>query len=199
MPIHKVGFVLPTSTTFYTHSFCPFAHRVHIALKLSSFDYVHKEVDLYGVSKPRELVTAQVPVFIVDQQLMTESEDILDYIQSTSMIFNDINIDQRKWYKNIMSRELLPAGKKAVLERSTSDMFSILKNIEEHHSFTNSNFLASDLPSIVDCSVLPFLYRIDNEFGINEDEYPSLSKWLKKMLNITEVKETIPESWWWWW
>lgn len=201
MPIHSVNFLLPTTTTLYTHNFCPFAHKVLIALKLSNFDYDTIEVDLYGNSKPKELVTGQVPVFIVNQQLMTESEDILDYIQTNDMIFNDINLDKRKWYKNIMGNYLLPAGKKAVLRRSTSDMFNILKEIEEYHSSSSSfNFLASkDLPSITDCSVFPFLYRIDTEFGINENEYPSLSRWLKQMLNMTQIRETIPNSWWWWW
>ena len=48
---------------------------------------------------------------------------------------------------------------------------------------------------IVDCKPLVTGKRL----GINENEYPSLSRWLKQMLNMTQVRETIPNSWWWWW
>lgn len=64
-------------------------------------------------------------------------------------------------------------------------------------------YLAGDGLTVADCAAFPFLWRIDQEFGIgggtNEHE-ANLRAWLDKCMENEAVKRTIPEQgWWWWW
>ena len=135
MPIQPVNFALPSVTTLFSHTYCPFAQRAFLALELYDLDrdYKFEQVELYGGKKPKYLINRKVPVLVHDNQLITESEDILDYIHThtTTGSIESPNIDTRNYYKNIINGKLNKSGREACLNRNEASMYSVLNEIEE--------------------------------------------------------------------
>jgi len=93
-------------------------------------------------------------------------------------------------------RDLLPLGKQVVLGMgpSTSALQKKLKSLDEN---VVGPYLCGESVTIADCAAFPFLWRLDQEFGL--DECPRLDAWLAHCKRQGAFSKTIERSWWWWW
>ena len=191
---------------FVTNKMCPFAQKAWIALEASDTPYDLKEVSLYGSGgKPSWFLklnpAGTVPVLVDsrsdDVNVYPDSELILDYIKDFSTLHEqDKNIDEEKvqQWREIVSKKIIPIGKKAVLGRSESDLFALLKEID---SEIEGPYLCGDHITVADCAAFPFVWRIADEFGLERGS--RLESWLKKCNETSCFKKTVQGSWWWWW
>ena len=101
-------------------------------------------------------------------------------------------------WRKLISKKLVPVGKSAVLGGSLPKLRSLLKEL---NSNVEGPYLVGDKMTVADCCAFPFLWRIDQEFGIGGDESEeNLRAWLDKCTNTESIKRTIPaQGWWWWW
>lgn len=191
------------SVQFITNKMCPFAQKAWIALEVSQTPYVLKEVSLYGTNgKPAWFMkfnpAGTVPVIETqDGSVYADSELILDYVHEMSTLHSqEKNIDEakvRKWRKKIL-QNIIPIGKKAVLGGSKHDLFELLKELDDE---VEGPFLCGETVTIADCAAFPFLWRINDEFGLEEGS--KLKNWLEVCEGTKCFKTTIHSSWWWWW
>ncbi len=102
-----------------------------------------------------------------------------------------------------MNEQLIPIGKKAVLGGSKQKLYALLEEMdtklqtEKSSSIHQKQFLCGDSITVADCCLFPFLWRIDQEYGI--DNYKSLQTWLNTCKNEESFQKTIQRAWWWWW
>lgn len=207
-------------TQFVTNKRCPFAQKAWIALEASEHPYQMREVSLYGAGgKPdwfwKLNPQGTVPIVAVkdggDAQdvVFADSELILDAVSDgrvsgkegllqTSELSEDENACVAKWRK-VLSKQLVPVGKSAVLGGSVPKLRSLLSELDD---MVEGPYLAGEKITVADCAAFPFLWRIDQEFGIggaseNEDK---LRAWLDQCIDTPSIKRTIPaQGWWWWW
>ena len=199
MPVVNYAGQLPSGTTLYTHLYCPLAQRAYAALQLySSVDtWKLEEVDLYGGSKPRVLVNGKVPVLAVEGEfLVTESEDILDFIHEQNT--RSMDLGRREEWRSLVNDRLAPAGKKAVLSRDKMALQEVLNEMECLLQAHGTPFLASEeAPSVADCSAFPFIWRINDEFGL--DKFPILREYIERLSVMESLRTTVNQPYWWWW
>lgn len=140
-----------------------------------------------------------VPVLATndDDEIYPDSELILDYIKESSRLHGqDKGIDETKVqsWRETVSREIIPIGKRAVLGGSPHDLFELLKRIDDD---VDGPYLCGDCITVADCAAFPFLWRIDNEFGLESGS--KLKDWLDLCSDTSCFKKTIQGAWWWWW
>ena len=173
-------------------------------LVASSTPYTLKEVSLYGSGgKPSWFMKLNpdgtVPVLVSsdEKDIYPDSELILDHIIKVSDLHSQHeNIDEIKvqsWRRNI-SQQIIPIGKRAVLSGSKSDLYDLLEKLDDD---VIGPFLCGKSISIADCAAFPFLWRINDEFGL--DNNSKLKKWLNLCSETDCFKKTVQKSWWWWW
>ena len=111
--------------------------------------------------------------------------------------------------------QMLPIGKQAVLSgRRKQQQIAALQqylhdNLEcrlsaimsSSSSSCSSLFLVGDHVTIADCHAFPFLWRLDQEFGLDDSlKCPKLAAWVQHCSQIPAFAKTLPtSSWWWWW
>jgi len=182
---------------------CPFAQKSWIALEASHTPYTLKEVSLYGAGgKPAWFMkmnpAGTVPVIKThDGNVYPDSELILDYVHDSSALHSqEKNIDEakvQKWRTNI-SQHIIPIGKKAVLGGSKYDLFELLKELDDE---VEGPYLCGETVTVADCAAFPFLWRINDEFGLEKGS--KLKNWLEVCEETNCFKKTIQSAWWWWW
>ena len=201
------------------------AQKAWIALEASNTPYTLEEISLYGSNgKPSWFLklnpAGTVPVLNIDTSngnvVLPDSDLILDYIHdnglSTSSTSTDTtNKEKIDSWRDIVNTKLIPIGKKAVLSSGSSsskqklydllsDMDTKLSNEQQQYNNDNKNtkYLCGNEITVADCCLFPFLWRIDQEFGI--EEYTNLNQWLHTCCRNEDVfGKTIQRSWWWWW
>jgi glutathione S-transferase len=185
----------------FSHSMCPFAQRALIGLNLAGKPFNIEQIDLYG-HKPSWFLAmnpkGQVPVLRHNENIVLESEDILDYICSN--INEDVAADteERLWWRESINGSLLKAGKDAVYAgRADSKLTDLLRKMDSRTGLNDGPFLAGSRATIVDASAFPFIYRLNKEFGLSGCE--NLSAWLTHVSSIEEFSSSVAEPWWWWW
>ncbi|KAL3789560.1 hypothetical protein ACHAW5_007911 [Stephanodiscus triporus] len=211
-----------TTIRFVTNGRCPYAQKAWIALEASGCVYETTEVSLYGPGgKPgwflRMNPRGTVPVVAVvaggvdddDYVVFSDSESILDAVGDGvvaaegargALCTDGLSADERaladRWRGSIADR-LIPVGKSAVLRGSLSELRSLLKEL---NTLVVGPYLVGEGLSLADCAAFPFLWRIDQEFGITGDGEENLRSWLDKCMETEPIKRTIPvKGWWWWW
>ena len=109
-----------------------------------------------------------------------------------------IQVEERLYWKEKVNGDISRTGKTAVYTQDTSDLFSVLQDVELHLQNHGLKYLASEeKPSIADASAFPFLWRLSVEFGLRE--FPQLNDWLTRMIACEAVQQTVCTPWWWWW
>ena len=196
---------------FITNTWCPYAQKAWIALEASNCEYQMQEVKLYGSGgKPDwfwELnPKGTVPIVVVKDKIgktvLADSEDILDAVMD-GRIKGDGNMSIytegstiSKW-REIISKQLVPVGKSAVLGGSKTKLQSLLKEIDSH---VVGPYLTGDKFTVADAAAFPFIWRLNNEYGLGSDDTKQLHAWLELCSKDESVKKTIPtQGWWWWW
>jgi len=175
---------------FVTNRQCPFAHKAWIALEESQRPFEMEEISLYGPNgKPdwfwKLNPAGTVPVLVAGGQVLPDSDDILDYLDTESGL-------GKEW--RTVVNDMLPAAKQAVLSRNERALQECLMPLEETFD-AETTYLTGDDLSIADCHAFPFLWRIDNEFGLP----PKLEQWVQTMKERPAVAKTCVKSYWWWW
>ena len=196
-----------TEARFLTNTMCPYAQKAWIALECAGIPYRLEEISLYGAGgKPKwfwELnPQGTVPVLVCGcgDMVLPDSDMILDAIErrnidgaAFSLVEANNNEQVREW-RTTINNKLIPAGKQAVLSGSTQTLFGLLRTLDGK---VESPFLVGDAVTTADCHAFPFLWRIHQEFGL--DNYPSLKQWLDHCGRHPGFRGTIQQSWWWWW
>lgn len=187
------------------HRFVLLAQKAWIALEASGCTYEMEKIPLYGVGgKPKWFLklnpAGTVPVLTHKDHVVPDSELILDYIANGSiggaskLVRKNKNSDLSDKWRDIIKQRVVPIGKKAVLGGGRCELMELLKEIDNE---VVGPFLCGDSVSVADCAAFPFLWRINDEFGL--DSCPKLSKWLNMCSEMDAFKKTIQTSWWWWW
>jgi glutathione S-transferase len=197
-------------TQFITNKMCPYAQKAWIALESSGIPYELREVSLYGPGgKPdwfwKLNPRGTVPVVTMNggNDVYADSELILDAVGDISEGIltrtSDLSDEERtqvsKW-RDIVSKKLTPIGKSAVLGGSMPKLRSLLK---EMNDVVVLPYLVGERMTLADCAVFPFLWRIDQDYGIGSDGEEKLREWLNTCLKTETIKGTVVRSWWWWW
>jgi len=210
-------------TQFVTNKRCPFAQKAWIALEASDCPYEMREVSLYGAGgkpdwfwemNPR----GTVPVVAAkdgggEDLVLADSELILDAVGDGSIgssvkrgdisggvlaLSNELNTEEKSLvdeWRDCISKKLIPIGKSAVLGGSLPKLRELLR---EMNDMVVGPYLAGERMTLADCAAFPFLWRINEEFGINDQK--NLNDWLNNCVENESIKRTIPaQGWWWWW
>jgi len=200
----------PSSTRFITNRACPFAQKAWIALQVCGAPYEMKEVSLYGSNgKPAWFMELNpdgtVPVLECygGAIILPDSDLILDKICEGAVEggtkLRATNEEMETLVKEFREdiATMLPVGKAVVLgDRGRRDeLFGILKCMNDK---VVGPYLCGPIVTIADCAAFPFLWRLDNEFGL-EKECPRLKEWLSKCGEMEAFSKTVQGSWWWWW
>jgi len=185
---------------------CPAsAQKAWIALELSDCEYILEEIELYGKNgKPEYFLrlnpAGTVPVLVSGRDVFADSEDILDYLSGGNL--GGILIDEEaegaaKWRKTVTDR-ITPVGKRAVVDNfvmGSNDLFALLEEVDKE---VVGPYLCGKQPSSADCAAFPFLWRIDDEFGL-PDTCKKLKAWLLTCNENPNFQKTVQPMWWWWW
>lgn len=200
-----------------TNKKCPFAQKAWLALECSQIPYKMEEISLYGAGgKPAWFwklnPAGTVPVLVQElgsnTQVWPDSDLILKAIAEGEVLHdkNKLKISELdsqaidEWRKSI--NEMLPIGKKAVSgQGNKSSLAKLLQDeLESKLSNDNTDYLVGNSITIADCHAFPFLWRLDQEFGLaNGLNCPKLGDWVDKRSKQAEFRKTIQSAWWWWW
>ena len=71
--------------------------------------------------------------------------------------------------------------------------------LKEMNDMVVGPYLCGESMTLADCALFPFLYRIDQDYGIEGDDEKQLRDWLDVCLKTETIKSTVVRSWWWWW
>lgn len=141
----KASTAAASTIEFFTHCWCPFAHRVWLSLEDKQFPYKLVEIDLYG-GKPKWFLDLNpkglVPVLRHNDRVICESNDICQYLEhlyassrgGASHEAGSGAAGTEEWTK-WGDAELLPNGRRAILGGSAGDntaMLSVLQHLEQH-------------------------------------------------------------------
>lgn len=197
-------------TQFITNKMCPYAQKAWIALESSGNPYELREISLYGPGgKPdwfwKLNPRGTVPILTMNggNDVYADSESILDVVGDiskgeltrTSDLSDNENAQVTKW-RDIVSKKLAPVGKSAVMGGSMPKLRSLLK---EMNQLVVGPYLVGERMTLADCAAFPFVWRIDQDYGIGTKGEEKLRDWLNTCLETDAIKRTIVQSWWWWW
>jgi glutathione S-transferase len=185
------------------------AQKVWIALEVAKTPYELEEVSLYGPGGKPDWFwdlnpDGTVPVLVCHggAVIYPDSDLALDAIESgdalgeqtKSLAAVDKKTEQlvKEWRKSISS--MLPIGKKAVLGGDKGKLMTLLKEMDAK---VQGPYLCGDEITSADCAAFPFLWRLDNEFGLKGCE--NLRNWLQTCKKDEAFSKTVQSSWWWWW
>lgn len=207
---------------FITNKMCPYAQKVWIALEVFDIPYSLTEVSLYGLNgKPSWFLKLNprgtVPVLLNESsgEVYPDSDMILDYLNRDT---SDSTLKNIEVWKEMINTRLIPVGKRAVLngsKKSMQELKDVLLDMESlinikyetgdgNHKSANDNSCSIWLsggqePNIADCSAFPFVWRLQEEFHLIDEDYGLLHEWLKCCSNKQSFQKTVQASWWWWW
>lgn len=199
----------PSSTRFVTNTMCPFAQKAWIALEVTEAPYEMQEVSLYGTGgKPDWFMELNpdgtVPVLECygGAIILPDSDLILDHIANgaveggTALRPIDEETSQlvKEWREDIA--EMLPIGKRVVQGDGSNKkkLDDILKRLDQK---VVGPFLCGEKVTLADCAAFPFLWRLKNEFGL--EQCPNIRAWLDTCGETDAFAKTVQSKWWWWW
>ncbi|KAL1521720.1 hypothetical protein AB1Y20_021375 [Prymnesium parvum] len=195
---------LPPKIKLYTHTACPFAQRVWIALEASALPFEKVEVNLYGSggfdkSKLKQVevqgglsAKGYIPVMTIGDEVIRESSVCVERVAALSASVDGavslLPEDPRRAEALVRLCNSLP---KSSSSRELDELIQQADSI-----LATSTFLAGERFSVADACLLPFLQRV-------ESDLPSSSKHVKAYMARAHVlpafAKTVVSSWWWWW
>jgi glutathione S-transferase len=191
---------------FITNKMCPFAQKAWIALETSNIPFTLEEISLYGAGgKPSWFLklnpAGTVPVLNIKtsngQIVLPDSELILDYVAKNNSDNGNDDLKVKSWRESI-SQKVIPIGKRAVLNGGANTkeaLYQLLDELEQDVDIQGP-YLCGNEVTVADCCAFPFLWRIDQEFGIKDGK---IKDWLNVCQNEEAFQKTIQNAWWWWW
>lgn len=220
----------PSRLRLVTNKKCPFAQKAWIALDAyyhsngksiqtgngdisgstaiaaSSGGYELLEVGLYGGNgKPgwfREISPkGQVPVlWLPSGRIIIESDVILDHLTTLpepNPLIPPSHEAYRQWQAILVP--FLKTARTAIEHGDDASLFSALSQLEEQIP-TPGPFLAGATFSVADCSVLPFMQRLNDKYQeVVEKAAPSLNAWYALAQKERCFQATRVGEYWMWW
>lgn len=177
-------------------------------VSLKSYTYNYRKPGWFWKLNP----SGTVPVVVVsdttskEESVFADSELILEavddgripsgkdaMIQMTCELSEEEKQNVDKW-RRMISNQLIPVGKSAVLGGSVTKLRTLLKELDD---CVIGSYLTGDKMTTADAAAFPFFWRLDKEYGIEEK---NLRAWLDTCMKTESIKRTIPsQGWWWWW
>ena len=187
---------------------CPFVQRAVIALKKQGIDY---DITFINLMDPPEWFeelspTGQVPVLKVDDEVIFESNVIVEFLNEISgekLHPNDpvLRAKNRSWmsYSSSMFDHLfsLITGDKETFVSAKGALTQKLAKLEkiksDHDYFNGDQFM------MIDAAIAPFFMRVSwiNEFTDNAlslEDFPKIQKWSRTLLSDKDVMESVEED-----
>ena len=183
----------------YSFKRCPYAMRARMALKLANIKCELREITLNN--KPDHMLEASpkgtVPVLILEDKIIDESIEIINWVISLEDIFNrtisknemtlteSLIRDFDREFKYHLDRYKYETRYKGVnKEEHKYKARDLLVNL--NNSLEEKEWLNGDKISISDISILPFIrqYRIADIKWFDEKlDLPNINRWLDNFLN----------------
>jgi len=198
--------------TLYTHTACPFAQRVWIALEHKQLPFERKDVNLYGSGGFDKRALKQVeekggltppkgyiPVLSIDDGTFRESDHCVKMVEALpGPSLEPQDAKRAEELITLCNGELNRAGRAVVQSgaSSSAELDACLRQVDA--ACADSEFLGGDAFSTVDACLLPFLWRIETELTVPKD-CANLRKYLARAKDLPCFAKTIVGSWWWWW
>ena len=187
---------------------CPFVQRAVIALKKQEIDY---DITFINLMDPPEWFeelspTGQVPVLKVDDEVIFESNVIVEFLNEISgekLHPNDpvMRAKNRSWmsYSSSMFDHLfsLITGDKETFVSAKGVLTQKLSKLEKIKS--DQNYFNGDQFMMIDAAIAPFFMRVSwiNEFTNNIlslEDFPKIQKWSRTLLSDKDVMESVEEG-----
>mmetsp|Transcript_66956 Transcript_66956/g.119020 ORF Transcript_66956/g.119020 Transcript_66956/m.119020 type:complete len:260 (+) Transcript_66956:31-810(+) len=189
---------------FYTHTACPFAQRVWIALEASGMPYEKVGVNLYGSGgfDKSELKKVEssgglkpkgyIPVMSIDDEVIRESSVLVDRVAELSAEVSGATSLLPE--KPDVARELIRMCNSLPTSTSSFELSALLKKADK--LLGESTFLAGETFSVADACLLPFFQRIEENFPGGAT---NLQSYMDRMKQQPAFSKTVVSSWWYWW
>uniref|UniRef100_A0A7S4NGJ4 GST C-terminal domain-containing protein n=2 Tax=Odontella aurita TaxID=265563 RepID=A0A7S4NGJ4_9STRA len=171
------------------------------------------EVSLYGAGgKPDWFMDlnpeGQVPVltcfggakiFIDSEYILTRIADGVVEGGSKLMPDSDVNKEKMEEWRHDISNRVIPIGKLAV-QKGGKNVDELMELLKEMDVKIKGPYLCGDAVTVADCAAFPFLWRINDEWPLTEENgCENIRKWLDKCTANPAFAKTIQGAWWWWW
>ena len=183
----------------YTHTACPFAQRVWIALEASGVAYEKVEVNLYGRGGFDKAALKQVetsgglsakgyiPVMAVGDEVIRESSVCVQRV--ADLAGAALRPDDAELAATLI--KLCNALPKQTSSRETD---ALLRKCDD--AVSTRAFLAGATLSVADVNLLPFLQRVEDDIPTDA---PNLRAYMTRAHAHPAFAKTVVSSWWWWW
>lgn len=191
--------------TLYTHTACPFAQRVWIALEASGMSFKRVDVNLYGTggfdkSKLKEVEAAgglrpkgYIPVLAVGDQVLRESSDCVDRV---AVLSTEVGATPLEPENAAVAQDLVTRCNALPKSTSSAQLDELLRRAEA--ALAESPYLAGSTFSRADACLLPFLQRVDDDGGLPSDAV-HLRDYMARMRRLPAFRKTVVSGYWWWW
>tara|TARA_B100000941_G_scaffold287467_1_gene262675 strand:+ start:555 stop:1205 length:651 start_codon:yes stop_codon:yes gene_type:complete len=177
----------------YSFKRCPYAMRARMALQLASIKCELREVRLNN--KPDHMLEVSpkgtVPVLVLDDKVIDESNDIINWVLNDHKIFEDnlsdeqsnltidlIKLFDEKFKFHLDRYKYATRYKNSDGEVHRSECLKMLLNLEK--IIPDSNWIFGEDINKLDVSILPFI----RQFRIADPAWFDSQKGIKKLQNV---------------
>ena len=188
-----------TPIKLYTHTSCPFAQRVWIALEASGVPYEKVEVNLYGrggfdkaalkqVEKSGGLsAKGYIPVMAIGDEVIRESSVCVQRV--ADLAGAALRPDDAE-----LAATLIKLCNALPKQTSSREIDALLRKCDE--AVSTRAFLAGATLSVADVNLLPFLQRVEDDIPADATH---LRGYMARARATPAFSKTVVPSWWWWW
>ena len=183
----------------YTHTACPFAQRVWIALEASGVAYEKVEVNLYGrggfdkaalkqVEKSGGLsAKGYIPVMAIGDEVIRESSVCVQRV--ADLAGAALRPDDAE-----LAATLIKLCNALPKQTSSREIDALLRKCDD--AVSTRAFLAGATLSVADVNLLPFLQRVEDDIPADATH---LRGYMARAHATPAFSKTVVPSWWWWW
>tara|TARA_Y200000002_G_scaffold130338_1_gene107366 strand:+ start:2543 stop:3184 length:642 start_codon:yes stop_codon:yes gene_type:complete len=191
----------------YSFKRCPYAMRARMALKLGNIKCEIREVRLNN--KPEHMLKISskgtVPILILQNKVIDESIEIIDWVLENNQIFNEnlsdrniqfteetINIFDNQFKYHLDRYKYSTRYKDINVKDHQKQCMSILKSLDK--KIPNSRWVINDNLNKLDISILPFIrqFRIaDSQWFDEQKEIKSVQRVLNNFQESELFKDVM--------
>lgn len=193
----------------YFRSSCSW--RVRITLAIKGIDYDYKAVDLLkgeqNSSEFKKINPAkEVPVFVDDGKILTQSLPILEYLEETRpnpriLPQDPVARAQVRALVNIIVLGIQPLQNDKVLKRVNDDSDAWGKywiekgfeSLETHLKTTHGTYSVGDTITMADICLVPQVFNA-NLFGVDMSQFPIIQQIYEKLSESKHFKDSHPSA-----
>mmetsp|Transcript_36785 Transcript_36785/g.73311 ORF Transcript_36785/g.73311 Transcript_36785/m.73311 type:complete len:202 (-) Transcript_36785:174-779(-) len=190
---------MSTPIKLYTHTACPFAQRVWIALEASGLPYEKVDVNLYGSggfdkSQLKKVETAgglppkgYIPVMQIGDEVVRESSVLVRRVAEMAAPVLEPEEQQ-------VADELISLCNALPTKTRSNELDELI--FKANGACAQRCFLAGDRFSVADACLLPFLQRVEDQIPADAN---NLRAYMARAHKQPAFAKTVVSSWWWWW